>query len=727
MAMITLKSDKIKPILSLTRNGEFLEVEVIDLIISDDYGITDIEYSYDEIEWYTANWDESTREETIDNGKIKVKLSGRWNNFTDEGEKKGKEFLYVRARDKAKNESNPERISIVEKSYLSMNLKVDGGIYDNDGDVQIRIKINGEYEDGDEDGYVSMPYKQEKVEGTNWKIDGLKLNGHEVAFDREGTIDDDDTEVIIELNTIVFNVKVNQRGSIYTNKNDEKVKQIELLVPKDTEYYVNGNKVSLEDGREIVAEESASGTFFKDWTLPNSTTVTERISITANFELLNTSELIRHFNMKQEKNISYKALLDTRGDGAISIPEEQFERDSELKRDFISLNGQNQWINLGVLNHDSYKDSVTLQAEVKFSKDQIGKNSSREEVVIIGNYHNGGIGISLFNGDTIQFIVYIENMGYHQATYTYNEGIKENQLYKITGTYDGETMILYILDDEGVKVSRNIISGKIGKPAQHENEDTVMAIGVNPQGNVSQEGTYAKMSFYSARIYNTVLTKQQIEKEEKIVTDNLIKDYEIYCWWDDLTNNMSGKIIGGAEVVFENGSGYISLDGKNQWINLGLINVAEKNSITLETTIKLNSIQSGEAVVLANYSSGGVGISLWDGKPGFQVYIENHGYEKVVYEHQLNADGSVYNISGTYDGKKLILYLNGESVATKEIQGSISNPKNDKSTVMAIGTNPEGHMQHTGYANIQVNTVRIYTRALNEDEIKFNSEITKWE
>ena len=131
----------------------------------------------------------------------------------------------------------------------------------------------------------------------------------------------------------------------------------------------------------------------------------------------------------------------------------------------------------------------------------------------------------------------------------------------------------------------------------------------------------------------------------------------------------------------------MSFDGKDDWVNIGEIN--DKNAITLETTIEY--FGSGE--IMANFETGGMGLYDSNGHPVMQVYIEGKEYQNVVSPNVLSI-GTIYTITGTYDGHFLNIYVDGELKASSQVEGKIKNP--DLNTVMAIGVNPGGSNTQRG-------------------------------
>lgn len=162
--------------------------------------------------------------------------------------------------------------------------------------------------------------------------------------------------------------------------------------------------------------------------------------------------------------------------------------------------------------------------------------------------------------------------------------------------------------------------------------------------------------------------------------------------WNDISGNERHGTIHGATISSE----YVNLDGVDDWVDLG--EIKDKNTITLEATIKLNAVQSGEVCILSSYEGGGMGLHLYNGKPAMQIYV-NGAYKNAMLNEVLDTNRP-YTISGTYDGTNIKLYVDGILHATTAVTGTIGNPLND--TIMAIGTNPTKNTAGGGYANIGI-------------------------
>lgn len=214
---------------------------------------------------------------------------------------------------------------------------------------------------------------------------------------------------------------------------------------------------------------------------------------------------------------------------------------------------------------------------------------------------------------------------------------------------------------------------------------------------------------------------------ETIVTSGLIRNFDANnnlgsghsnstTIWKDLSENNNGT-INGATFTDE----YLTLDGVDDWVNIG--EIKDKDYMTIEAKIMLNDTPtSGYHCIISNYNNGGMGLDFRDKDLYVQAWIDGE-YRRAYITNAIEPN-TVYNISGTYDGNSLKLYINGSLVATTEIAGKIGNPVGN--TIMAIGANPDGNsVDHEQFSNIRVYNARVYERALTQAEIKQNINATK--
>ena len=140
------------------------------------------------------------------------------------------------------------------------------------------------------------------------------------------------------------------------------------------------------------------------------------------------------------------------------------------------------------------------------------------------------------------------------------------------------------------------------------------------------------------------------------------------------------------------------------------------------------STSSDLRVIAANYETGGYALRTYGDssttgkdKNAFSVYIDGKGYNNIISNNSYAKDKK-YSLSGSYDGNILKLWENNNKY-TKSISGKIKNTNN--STIMALGANPSKSTAEGEYTPMKVYSVRIYSRALTDEEIQQNYAIDK--
>lgn len=181
--------------------------------------------------------------------------------------------------------------------------------------------------------------------------------------------------------------------------------------------------------------------------------------------------------------------------------------------------------------------------------------------------------------------------------------------------------------------------------------------------------------------------------------------------WKDLSNNDSDSLC--HSCTWSNDS--LIFNGQSSWVNCGQHNYPY---ITLEVVVKFNSIgdETEECnAVAGNWQSSGYGIQQKNAKHSVNFGINNTWYS--LYG-STPIVGEKITLTATYDGSTAKFYENGILVASENVQGTIKPPSD--STVFALGTNPKGSSSATTFLNGDIYSVRLYNRALSEDEVMQN-------
>ena len=270
--------------------------------------------------------------------------------------------------------------------------------------------------------------------------------------------------------------------------------------------YLNKNKEKIEDKIEqkyyIALGRERWGTY-KIGNSSNILTIIEEMEEnTKDDSAYVMAGLIRHYDGTNNtgnghsNNITQWKDLTGNCDGII--------HGARIGSNYVSVNGANgEWVNLGQIKG---LEAVTLDATVSLNAKQEASG------YILTNFDWGGIGLQITK-DRVYTRVYIEES---ELRTTYAAQIEKQleigKIYNIIGTYDGQKIKLYI---DGIMVAEQELVGTFREPQNN----TVMAIGVNPTGTTNGDGEYSNISVYSVRIYDRALTYNQVKQNYESVKD----------------------------------------------------------------------------------------------------------------------------------------------------------------------------------------------------------------
>lgn len=365
--------------------------------------------------------------------------------------------------------------------------------------------------------------------------------------------------------------------------------------------------------------------------------------------------------------------------------------------EYLKLDGVNDYVDLGKMQ---FIDSVKLDATISVNQIQSGERD------IVGNFNEGGVGIWLSNGKPA-FSLYSESQNKYVEIFA-NEQVKVGTKTQIVGYYDGANMYLYV---DGEVVAQQALTGEIRQPS--DNVSTIIGANPAPEGGADTK-TCANINIYNIKINEGYVKTKGVYD----ATNNTGNGHSASTGvWNDLSGTNHGTKTGGTW-----GTDYLRLNGTSDWVNLGQMSFGN-SGVTLDATISINEIQSGERDIVCNYESGGVGLLLENGVPEFNIYIKGVGYASVSAGTALTV-GAKTKITGTYDGFYMDLYINGQHKARKSITGNIGEPTNN--TVMAIGANPSASTVTGAFTNMNVYSVRVYDDVVWDFSANNDNSILGW-
>lgn len=195
---------------------------------------------------------------------------------------------------------------------------------------------------------------------------------------------------------------------------------------------------------------------------------------------------------------------------------------------------------------------------------------------------------------------------------------------------------------------------------------------------------------------------------------------------DGMIELVSGNSVKNYSEILGNptgGENYVQFDGTDDWINFGNID----NPRTMEITFSLDTnVFSRRQHLIGNWevAGGGIWITKDEGEIGGEFYIDNLSSYKTLYGNKIES-GKKYNVSLTFDGHIIKLYVNGNKINEIPASGTIKASE----AVLGIGSNPSvtkpSGVDNDSWFKGRVYAARVYTKALSDEEIMNNYEIDK--
>ena len=417
--------------------------------------------------------------------------------------------------------------------------------------------------------------------------------------------------------------------------------------------------------------------------------------------------------------------------------------DSGWTSNSLLLDGIDDWVQMTQI--PASEDGITVEIVAKVLDVSEGSQEN-----YICNYESGGIGI-LKNSNKVQGVIHT---GKYINIYD-QKNVKISQIYSMSTGIDSKNKTIYFSTNSNIQ--KEDFNGQYSEPQNN----TVFVIGTNPSGNESildSSEAMANIEVYSIRIYNRSLTADEISKnyeEDKrrfqiedikdnpsaselgYVSNGLMclydgeynsefgKSKKTKTWYDLSKNNNNATL---KNFDFNKTSGWtgnsLLLDGKNDWVSMQKI---YNNNMTVEIALKILNEKDGKKLyVIDNYESGGMGIEK--NTSGYMLGAVNvdGSYYTALSNNKIN-DNKKYSLTLQYDGSN-ILYRENDIKYNTYAEGRIKEPIN--STRFALGVNASGenydNMESSeAFNNFEVYSVRIYNRALTDEEISQNYNVDK--
>ncbi len=159
--------------------------------------------------------------------------------------------------------------------------------------------------------------------------------------------------------------------------------------------------------------------------------------------------------------------------------------------------------------------------------------------------------------------------------------------------------------------------------------------------------------------------------------------------------------------------GYMSFDGVDDYVDLGLKEYEFKNGVTYAIRFKLNTEPdlTKEYDLLGNWEYAGGGIMVYGGTFNSYIFIGNE-YKRLSQSEKI-LPNIWYTVVGTYDNNTMKIYINGKLIGSINAEGTIKISP----VPLFVGANPQPNNNHNKFVNMDVESVSVYDRAITEEEV----------
>jgi hypothetical protein len=198
-------------------------------------------------------------------------------------------------------------------------------------------------------------------------------------------------------------------------------------------------------------------------------------------------------------------------------------------------------------------------------------------------------------------------------------------------------------------------------------------------------------------------------------------DSSLVGWWklDETSGTIaadsSGKgnngTVRGARWISGKIDGALQFDGVDDYVNCG--NSASLNitgQVTLAAWVKTNDSGNSQYNPYVSKSDHSYALQQKDNN-NLEFCIYDGYWYWVWYPVDSSFNGIWHHLAGTYDGRNLKLYIDGQLVATSDHAGSIA------STAYSVEIGRNSELNDRLYSGV-IDDVRIYNRVLSQTEIK---------
>ena len=333
-----------------------------------------------------------------------------------------------------------------------------------------------------------------------------------------------------------------------------------------------------------------------------------------------------------------------------------------------------------VANTASLDLGVNYSVGARFKVDEIEPGTHQ----IVTNIQTGGASLNVYNGN-IRFGFYDVTNAKYKSIVSPNK-IKEGVWYSAVGTYDGNTVKLYVNGELVVEDTIAVTYKVVTAP---------FAIGTNPAKTGHGTTEWFKGTISDAFVIKETLNSDTINNYYSNsfnyqTNNNTIFYYNMQNAIDKSANGYHGVLENGVKITSDG----MFFDGIDDAVRINeTTNIDLGKNFTLATRMKVDN-PNNNVVVFGNLEVAGTSIGINGGKIFFQIYNPATKSYVIVKQSGTAISNTWYSIVGTYDGSTMKLYINGK------LDNSVSATIDYKASTapFVLGRNPKA----VGYNNNEI-------------------------
>ena len=120
-------------------------------------------------------------------------------------------------------------------------------------------------------------------------------------------------------------------------------------------------------------------------------------------------------------------------------------------------------------------------------------------------------------------------------------------------------------------------------------------------------------------------------------------------------------------------------------------------------------------VVFANTQMAGLSLELNAKTKSLEFWASVDGTYQIISAPV--EPGKPIDAFGTFDGKAVVLYINGKEVARKEVVGRLTHPTDEKVQAFCVGSDVAGGGEGSNFFEGSISRARLFSWGLNAEQV----------